>query len=39
MAVIVFITGCSRIQRVRIGVPKKGLQKMDSVFRNEKTVR
>ena len=39
MAVIVFITGCSQNSRVRMGVPKKGLQKIDSIFRNEKTVR
>ena len=39
MAAIAFIPGVVRIQRVRMGVPKKDLQKIDSIFRNEKTVR
>ena len=39
MAGIVFITGSSQNSEGQNGVPKKqGLQKIDSTFRNEKTV-
>ena len=40
MAVIVFITGCSQNLEGQNGcTQEKGLQKLDSIFRNEKTVR